>query len=244
MRGAGGQGFGRSFGGRDGPQRAGFNGGQQGGRLGGRVTRPGGGSSGFNDRDSGIHRRVTLQREDLDKPVLRLDDPASVPKGRSYFEHDSRGADEDPYDRRGGRRDDWRDRRSARMYDPRFDYGGERGRRDRRPRIDYDREERRAAAPLGWRNASGHDDRETTGRTFSNRGYDDEYSRPRKRPAADPDVWEHDKFFEVLDQEQEELQSIVKKEAEEYAADDVQERAESADSGPHAMVVDSGRQPA
>lgn len=45
------------------------------------------------------------------------------------------------------------------MYDPRFDYGGERGRRDRRPRIDYDREERRAAAPLGWRNASGHDDR-------------------------------------------------------------------------------------
>lgn len=50
------------------------------------MTRPGGGSSGFNDRDSGIHRRVTLQREDLDKPVLRLDDPASVPKGRSYFE--------------------------------------------------------------------------------------------------------------------------------------------------------------
>jgi hypothetical protein len=201
----------------------------------------------WGSRDGGGGRRemrhIRAFEEDIEqKPVMRLDDPASVPKGRGYFEHDNRGADSDrsrrdfasDSDRSGNRGRRYDDDRSARMYDPRSDYGGSRSGGAHRPQRRYNDRERdrgdQTSAPMGWRNVA-ETNVDSSRRSNNEGGYrkrtyaDDDYSHPYKRSTFQDDVWGHDKFFELLEKEEKEevdlLRSVLhEKESVDYHAED------------------------
>ncbi|PIO72985.1 hypothetical protein TELCIR_05056 [Teladorsagia circumcincta] len=90
----------------------------------------------MRDRDVDSSRlNGKFRHEDEDKPVQRLIDPTTVPKGKGYFGHDDRGEEKQ-----------WRGRNT---YDPRIDMGPRRDRpsgfrgyggRDRYDRRDRDRD--------------------------------------------------------------------------------------------------------
>ncbi|CAJ0578414.1 unnamed protein product, partial [Mesorhabditis spiculigera] len=120
-------------------------------RLGQRLTFPGRRSDDFPERNHGrrfepsdsrrdrsfgdIDRRERERRDPVEeeKPVLKLVDPASVPRGRGYFDHDSREKDE------------WHGKS---LYDPRKDFGFNR-QRDRGGRRDFG----------GWQDRDNREDR-------------------------------------------------------------------------------------
>uniref|UniRef100_A0A915DXP9 Uncharacterized protein n=1 Tax=Ditylenchus dipsaci TaxID=166011 RepID=A0A915DXP9_9BILA len=135
------------------------------------------------------------RQSEQNKPVMRLFDPANVPRGRNYFEHDSR---DDVEGDGGGSALDNSYSSSKRMYDPRNDFD-----------LHHRSKERSDRRSDGWsyhNSGAGLDserDRQSQGKFIPRTQYksSDNDFFSRKRPLDLDEPWVHDKFEELVKEE-------------------------------------------